>query len=377
MVLAQIGTHHQHALQLRQRGDAGAEPAHGRHGLEFGIAQAVVDVVTAQTAHQRAGQVKFFQRAVRTGEHTNAVGAVVSLDLFQAICHVFQRGLPVNGFPLAALLEHGAEQTLVAVQRFIRKAVAVGDPAFIDVFIFQRYNAHHLVGLDLNDQVCTGRIVRADGLAARQLPGTGAVTKRLAGQRADRADVNHVARQLGVNRHADKGFNFGILAAVRHAQLHHAGDFLTKAHTTCAVDAAAHLLHGDQRPDILVEHDTFFFFVTRCAGAVAHSQILQLALAALVADRAIQRMVDQQKLHHALLRFDGLVVLGVHHHALCHGRGAGRHWFGRLLHINQTHAAVGSYRQFFVITKMRNIGAGFFSRMHDGAAFAHVHLLAV
>src|ERR1700684_329284 len=36
--------------------------------------------------------------------------------------------------------------------------------------------------------------------------------------------------------------------------------------------------------------------------AVGHRLILQIAFAALVADRAIERMIDQQKFHHAFAR---------------------------------------------------------------------------
>src|SRR3978361_1926119 len=46
--------------------------------------------------------------------------------------------------------------------------------------------------------------------------------------------------------------------------------------------------------------------------AVTAGPVLQLALAALGADRAVQRVVDQQELHHALLGLDGLVALGAH-----------------------------------------------------------------
>ncbi len=42
--------------------------------------------------------------------------------------------------------------------------------------------------------------------------------------------------------------------------------------------------------------------IAAAVEAIAHRLILQIALAALVADRAIERMVDQQELHHALAR---------------------------------------------------------------------------
>ena len=40
-------------------------------------------------------------------------------------------------------------------------------------------------------------------------------------------------------------------------------------------------------------------------AAVGHRLVLQRAFAALVADRAVQRVVDQQQLHHAVLRLVG------------------------------------------------------------------------
>ena len=88
-------------------------------------------------------------------------------------------------------------------------------------------------------------------------------------------------------------------------------------------------------------------------------------------------MVDQQELHHALLGLNGFVVLGVHNHALRHRRGTGRHGLGCFLYIDQAHAAICSNRQFLVIAEMRNVSTGFFSRMHDRAAFEHVYLQAV
>ncbi len=49
---------------------------------------------------------------------------------------------------------------------------------------------------------------------------------------------------------------------------------------------------GDQRADILGRNDALFLAITEAAGAVAYGQVLQLALATLVADGAIQRVVD-------------------------------------------------------------------------------------
>ena len=162
-----------------------------------------------------------------------------------------------------------------------------------------------------------------------------------------------------------------------HAQLHHTGHFLAKAHAAGAMDAAAHLFHADQRANVLVEHNAFLFFVTGGAAAVSHRQILQLAFTALVANRAVQRMVDEQKLHHRLLRLDCFVRLGANHHALGHRGGTSGHGFGGLFHFHQTHAAIGSDAELLVITKMRDESTGFFSGMHHRAAFSHFHFFAI
>src|SRR4030095_15369239 len=116
------------------------------------------------------------------------------------------------------------------------------------------HHTHHAAVLDLDDQVGAGRIVRAHRPAARQLPGARAVAERLARKRTDRTDVDHVARELGVDRAAEEGFDLGMLAAVRHAELHHAGHLLAEADAARAMDAAAHLFHADQRADVLVRH---------------------------------------------------------------------------------------------------------------------------
>ena len=87
---------------------------------------------------------------------------------------------------------------------------------------------------------------------------------------------------------------------LRQAQLHVAGHFLTKSNAAGAVDTSAHLFHRDQGTHIFVEDHALLFVVAGGTCTVTHSQILQLAFTALVTDRTIQRMVDEQELHHRL-----------------------------------------------------------------------------
>jgi hypothetical protein len=106
--------------------------------------------------------------------------------------------------------------------------------------------------------------------------------------------------------------------------------------------------------------------------AIGHGLVLQVALAALIADRAIQRVVDEQELHHP---FAGLLD-----HRRVGGEisggspfGPGRRsrtpmaqdatGLGAALHLDQAHAAVAGDRQPLVIAKARNLGTGLLTRL--------------
>ncbi len=125
--------------------------------------------------------------------------------------------------------------------------------------VLERQHAHHRVLLHLHHQVRAERVVRRDRAAPRQLPGARLVAERLRGERADRAEVDHVAGELGLDRAADERHDLGVLAAPGEAELHDAADLLAEAHAARALDAAAHFLRSDQRAELFPEHDSFLF----------------------------------------------------------------------------------------------------------------------
>ena len=96
-----------------------------------------------------------------------------------------------------------------------------------------------------------------------------------------------------------------MLSTPGHAEFHHARDFLAETHAACAVDTTRHFLSGNERSHRLVKNHAFGFVIATAAAAVADRQVLQLAFTALIADRAIERVVDQQKLHHRFLGGNG------------------------------------------------------------------------
>ena len=184
-------------------------------------------------------------------------------------------------------------------------------------------------------------------------------------QRADRAQVVHVGRQLRQDAALEVGGDLHVLAAADGAQLLDAGDFRHEADAARAVDAAVHE-RLDQRADVLLFDGALVLDVARAAEAVGHRLVLQVALAALVADRAVERMVDEQEFHHAFARLLHQRAGGedVARRAVPVGRqvgdahGARGDGLGDALHLDQAHAAVAGDRQALVVAEARDLGAG-------------------
>ena len=135
--------------------------------VELRIAQAVIDVVASEATHQSACQRQLFNRGMRAGQKAHRIGTKLRLDVSEAVGHILQRSRPINFHPHAVLLDHGRGQALVAVQRFVRKAVAVRDPAFVNRVVFKRHHAHSFVVFNLHDEVGACAVVGANRLASR------------------------------------------------------------------------------------------------------------------------------------------------------------------------------------------------------------------
>ena len=321
-------------------------------------------------------QVQFFDGRTRRGNKAQGIATVRLFQHPQRACRLCQRGRPIDLNPAAAVLDHGSGQTIFSIEPLIGKTVAVGQPTFIERRIVCRQDAQHAAILDLHGEVRAQTIVRANAQTPAQLPATGTVAERFGGQRADRAQVDDITGQLAVDLAFQERHHLDMLAPTGHAQFHLARNLLPETNTTAAMDAAGHV-SGHQRPQILLGHDAFRFAITALDAAIAHRDILQLALTALVADRAIERMVDQQKLHHALLCVDGVLRTGLDLHAVGdRGRTRGQ-GLGRLLDLNQTHATRGGNRQLLVITKVRDVDAQLLRGLNQRGAGRNFNLFVV
>ena len=151
------------------------------------------------------------------------------------------------------------------------------------------------------------------------------------------------------------------------------------------MDAAGHA-SLDQWAHIFVFDGALVFAIAIERGAaIAHRLILQIAFAALIADRAIERMVDQKKFHHAFARFAGDRRIGVDlgGRAVAVGRNvanlqrAGCLGLGRTHPFHQTHAAIAGDRQALVIAEARNFGARHLARLKQSQRGIGLDFLAI
>ncbi len=260
----------------------------------------------------------------------------------------------------------------------------VGDPLFIHVVIGARQDTHHLAAAGVDADGRADRVHDVDRLRLVELPGPRRKGIGLGGQRADRAEIDHVALQLRGHRVLEVGGDLHVLAAADGAELRHACDLAGEADAARALDAARH--HRlDQRPDIFLLDRALVLLVARGIDAIGHGLVLQIALAALVADRAVERMIDQQELHHAFARLLHHRRAGQQHvgrailvrRQILDAHGAGRLRLRDAGDLDQAHAAIAGDRQPLVEAEARDFRARGFAGLEQRVLRRNVDLFAV
>ena len=285
----------------------------------------------------------------------------------------FQRLGPACRAQAAVFADIGLVEALAA-QAVPDEAGLVVDPLFVHGVVVARQDAHDLAALGVDADVRPQRIHHVDGFGLGQFPRAGGEGIGLRDQRAHRAQVDDIALQVRVQRLVQIAGDLAVLAAAGLAHLGDARDLGGEAHAAGAGNAARHV-GFDQRPQIQVGAGALGFAIAAEIDAVSHGLILQVALAALIADRAIQRVVDQQELHHALagLADHGAVGADLGRGAVRAGtqvldlHRAGGGGFRRPAdHLDQAHAAVAGDGQAFVIAKARNLDPGLLAGLDQG-----------
>ena len=155
--------------------------------------------------------------------------------------------------------------------------------------------------------------VAADGAEAADrgdvldLPGPclEAVLRR--GERAHRAELGDVAGEVTLVGLVLEGCDHGLRPAVDRDELSVFGDRLAEAGAPVAEDAALPVERDQRRDRDRLLEGALGEPHARVPRAVAERQVLQRALAALVADRAVERVVDEDELERRVLAVGGLL----------------------------------------------------------------------
>jgi hypothetical protein len=201
--------------------------------------------------------------------------------------------------------------------------------------------------------------------------------KVLRRQRPHRTHVDGVERVRVVELGAGRGGDLFVIAALLHLELVDAGDLVTHADAARAEDAALGVEH-----DVRAEVDDLGLLDlgrvdARVGVVVLEVVLLQRALAGLVTDRAVDRVIDQGELEHLLAGQRRLLVGGVHHHALADRLLAARLQLRVLLDRDQTLPAARRDRQAGVVAERADVDADRLGGLEDVRALGHRHGLAV
>ena len=95
------------------------------------------------------------------------------------------------------------------------------------------------------------RIENVDGFGLAQLPGARDEGVRLGCQCANRAQVDHIGAEFGIERFFKISRDFGMFPTPEHPEFRNPGNFGGETDTTGAVDATGHD-RFDQRAHMLV-----------------------------------------------------------------------------------------------------------------------------
>ena len=196
-------------------------------------------------------------------------------------------------------------------------------------------------------------------------------------ERADRAEVHDVPRpgvvEPGLGMNADER----AVAAFGHVEDRLLGDILHEAHAARAENAAVRDVK-DIGTEIFDGIETLgILAVASAAASLLEDEVLQLAFARLIADGAVEGMINQQEFEDALTRAFRGRGLRLHNNSFGDGRGTGDLELGRLLDLDEAHAAYTRDLQAWMVAVVRDEDARLLRRFNDQRPGRHAHRGAV
>ena len=171
--------------------------------------------------------------------------------------------------------------------------------------------------------------------------------------------------------------HLGEVAAAAEVDQRVAGDLGGEARAPPALDTALAVEQHEVADRGRLLEVTLLLHVARLARPERQRLVLERALAAAVAHRAVERMVDQQELEDTVLRLAHVVLLGVHDHAVVH-RGRARDLEpAQAFDLDEAHATHADRLHAVVPAEARDVGAVLLGRLDEQLAVRDLDLAAV
>jgi hypothetical protein len=128
--------------------------------------------------------------------------------------------------------------------------------------------------------------------------------------------------------------------------------------------------HLDKGTNVLVLDGTLATKLVEAAtvATISHALILEITLATLVANGAVQGVVGQQELHDTLTGLVDEGRVGLDDHTGLDGPCAGSDGLGGALDLDETHTTVTGDHELLVIAVAGDGGAGLFAGLDEGGA---------
>ena len=240
---------------------------------------------------------------------------------------------------LAALADQRLGDPLLGLGHLVAEPPFVAQPAVVDLRVVAAEDALDALVAHRQDHVALARAQRADRAGILDFPGTGPEPVGLRGQRSHRAELDDVAVEGSDIGAVVERAHEGRCAALQELKLLVLGDLLAEAHAAVAEDAALAVDLDQRRERDRLLEVALGVDDAASAGAPAHRDVLKRALAALVAHRAVERVVDEQELDHGFLGGLHAVGTGVDHHPVTDRGGAGGLKLRDPLDLDQAHPA--------------------------------------
>ena len=272
------------------------------------------------------------------------------------------------------------DDPVVGVEVGEREPALVADPALVDLGVVARQDPLHLALARRHRDVAADRAVRADRRHVLDLPRPRLEAVARREQRADRAELGDVAGERRAVRVVAEGRDQRLRAAVDGHELAVLGHVRGEAGAAVAEDAALAVERDRGRDRDRLLEGPLREGHPRLPRPVAEGQVLQRALAALVADRAVERVVDEDELERALLAVGGLLRRGrgLHHHPVLRRHRAAGLELRHPLDLDEAHAAGADGRaEPGLVAEHRDLDARDHGRLDEARALRHLDLDAV